>query len=163
MDDDTTLDRLEREGLELAGQRDDDDGLQVALLALGLVHQIKEHFRSRAAEHGLSATEADALMPLRYCGPIAMGGLADELKMDPSNLTNLVGRLEARGLVQRQPDPADRRIKTVAVTAAGEALVERFKARLLDGNPAVRGLDDGEIQQLLGLLRRVVTGVPAPA
>lgn len=156
--------RLEDEAVELAAEKDDNVGIQVALLAFGLVGQLRDHMRARAAEQGLSSAEADALLPLAsaHCGPIPMGQLAEQLRIDPSNLTNLVARLEARGLVSRTPVPEDRRKKIVAVTPAGDELIDRFKERLCEENPAIRGLDDDEVQQFLRLLQRVV-GVPVSA
>lgn len=44
------------------------------------------------------------------------------MNCEASNLTGLVDRLEARGLVERQPHPDDRRVKCVGLTAAGEQL-----------------------------------------
>ncbi len=57
-----------------------------------------------------------------------MNGLADALDCDASNITGLVDKLEMRGLIQRQLDPDDRRVKMIALTAAGS----KFRARLLD-------------------------------
>ena len=47
------------------------------------------------------------------------GKLAQKLKCEPSNVTGIVDRLEARGLVERRPDPADRRVKLAAATEEG--------------------------------------------
>ena len=48
-----------------------------------------------------------------------MRKLAQKLKCEPSNVTGIVDRLEARGLVERRPDPADRRVKVAAATDEG--------------------------------------------
>ena len=51
--------------------------------------------------------------------PLPMRKLARKLKCEPSNVTGIVDRLEARGLVERRPDPADRRVKLAAATEEG--------------------------------------------
>ena len=73
----------------------------------------------RAAQAvGLSAAQACLLDTLAR-GSRSMGELAAELLCDPSNVTQLVSRLEARGSVTRVPGSADRRVKRVSITTAG--------------------------------------------
>ena len=73
----------------------------------------------RAADaNGLSAAQA-CLLDRLSGGSRAMGELATELLCDASNVTQLVARLEARGLVTRESDPADRRVKRVSITPSG--------------------------------------------
>jgi DNA-binding MarR family transcriptional regulator len=72
------------------------------------------------AELNLSEALADVLWHLDTVDTAAsMRHLASLLKCDPSNVTFLVDRLEERGLVERQTDPADRRVKLVGLTTAG--------------------------------------------
>src|SRR5581483_11979770 len=52
-------------------------------------------------------------------GPTPMSRLAEVLNCEASNLTGLVDKLENRGLVERQPDPGDRRVRLLALTEAG--------------------------------------------
>ncbi|WP_222194989.1 MarR family winged helix-turn-helix transcriptional regulator [Modestobacter italicus] len=73
----------------------------------------------RAAQTaGLSAAQA-CLLDRLTAGTSSMGELATALLCDASNVTQLVARLEARGLVTREPDAADRRVKRVSITPAG--------------------------------------------
>jgi DNA-binding MarR family transcriptional regulator len=51
-----------------------------------------------------------------------MSALAAERACDPSNITGLVDRLERLGLVERRPNPADRRSRLLALTSAGRRL-----------------------------------------
>jgi len=62
--------------------------------------------------------------------PVPMGRLADTLACDASNVTGLVDRLEARGLVQRLPSPADRRVKVIQLTPTGSRLRTRLLQRM---------------------------------
>ena len=77
------------------------------------------------------------------------------LACDNSNVTGLVDRLEARGLVARQASPEDRRIKRIVLTVAGV----RVRDQLLDrvGHPPAgfERLSAAEHRQLRDLLRRV--------
>ena len=55
-----------------------------------------------------------------------MGDLSRSLEISLSSATNLVGRLEAKGLVQRDHDRDDRRVVTCELTDEGRATVSRF-------------------------------------
>lgn len=55
--------------------------------------------------------------------------LSQEMLADNSNLTRLVDRLEARGLVRRAPDPHDRRVTLVQLTPTGQALIDELRPR----------------------------------
>lgn len=67
---------------------------------------------------GLSSAQA-CLLKAVADGPCAMGDLAARLLCDASNVTQLVTRLEAKGLVSRQPSAHDRRSREVVITPAG--------------------------------------------
>ncbi len=86
--------------------------------------------------------------------PTPMRGLARSLHMDASNLTGLVDRLEDRGLVQRRPDPGDRRIRQLVLTDEGVRLRQMLNARLMSDPPLLAGLDDEQRRQLRALLTR---------
>ena len=64
--------------------------------------------------------------------------------------------LEARGLVERRPDPTDRRIKGLALTPAGAKLRERLFARLYAAPPSVAALSERDQRVLRDVLQRVM-------
>jgi DNA-binding MarR family transcriptional regulator len=70
-------------------------------------------------EIGLTPNDARALQSLSQKSGRTMGSLAEEWKCDASTATWIVDRLEAKGLVQRQPHPTDRRVKLVVMTPLG--------------------------------------------
>lgn len=74
---------------------------------------------------GLSAAQACLLKEV-VDTPRSMSELAASLLCDASNVTQLVTRLEARGLVRREPGH-DRRSKRVAITAEGAEMVDRTR------------------------------------
>jgi MarR family transcriptional regulator, organic hydroperoxide resistance regulator len=123
-------------------------------LANDLVLRIWAHFTARAAELNLSMPEAKALANLDGDLPMPMRSLAARLHANPSNVTVIVARLEARGLLERHVGD-DRRVKGVRLTPAGLALRHKLQARLVADHPAVRGLNQHEQDTLLSLLRRL--------
>src|SRR5215813_14385452 len=72
-----------------------------------------------AAEFDLSPAQCHVLHLIEPGRPIPMGRLAETLSCDASNVTGLVDRLEARGLVCRHPSVEDRRLKVLDLTPAG--------------------------------------------
>ena len=87
----------------------------------------REHLPSSGAELGLSPVQCHVLHLIEPGRPLPMGRLADTLSCDASNVTGLVDRLEARGLVERRPSADDRRVKVLHLTPAGS----RLRAQLL--------------------------------
>jgi DNA-binding MarR family transcriptional regulator len=95
--------------------------------------------------------------------PRSQLALAQHLGVDRTAMTYLLDDLEAAGLVERRPDPTDRRARRVAPTPDGLALLCEVKATLRDVEDALLApLDDQERVVLRGLLRRLATNV-APA
>jgi MarR family transcriptional regulator for hemolysin len=74
---------------------------------------------------GLSAAKYKVLSQIAKAGePVPLRLLAEEQQCVASNVTTLVDRLEADGLVRRVDDPADRRSKRATLTALGAEKVE---------------------------------------
>jgi DNA-binding MarR family transcriptional regulator len=113
------------------------------------------------AELDLAPVQAKALHELNVEPPISMRELAERLKSDPSNVTGLIDRLEARGLVERRPDPQDRRIKGLALTSAGARLRERLFARLYSAPRSVAALSEPDQRTLRDVLQRVLAASSA--
>ncbi len=82
-----------------------------------------------------------------------MRRLARRLKCEPSNVTGIVDRLEARGLVERQPDPADRRVKVAAATSEGRRVARSLRESLRFAREPLAGLSEGERVALRDALR----------
>jgi len=144
-----------RRGARLAGSVSIADQAWALLLQVGF-ELVSAHFAAAVAEVDLAPAQARALHELDLERPISMRELAERLKSDPSNVTGLIDRLEARGLVERRPDPRDRRIKGLALTAAGARLRARLFARLYSAPPAVAALAKGDQRALHDVLQRVV-------
>lgn len=120
---------------------------------LVLVDQLRTRIATVAAELGLTPQQA---MLLRHVGrPASMGEIAQALACDPSNVTGLVDRLAARGLVTRVADADDQRVKHLVLTDPGRALRAALQDRLFAQSPAIDALAPLERRQLLLLLRKL--------
>ena len=90
---------------------------------LSLIHAAdvaQTHVESKLASVGLSMPKLAALQRLVDAGEsLPLGQLAERLACVKSNVTQLVDRLEADGLVSRAPDPNDRRSRLAVLTDAG--------------------------------------------
>lgn len=123
-------------------------------LFLSVIARMRHHLSERSAEFDLSAPQAMALMKL--VEPKSMRALADEMACDASKVTGIVDRLEARGLVERQVVPEDRRVKRLVLTEAGRRLQRRHHERLFDQMPLLHPLSERQRAQLARLLARIV-------
>lgn len=138
-------------------------GREVWELLLELSHtQFREHLAATIARFDLSPPQARALQILEPGNPVPMRDLATSLKCDASNITGIVDRLEARGLVERRSAPGDRRVKALTVTVEGAALRARLVEQLYQVPPAIATLSPAEQRTLLELLRRLVSPPPPP-
>jgi DNA-binding MarR family transcriptional regulator len=93
--------------------------------------------------------------------PMAMKELGLRMGCDPSFVTNVADQLEKRGLATRESDPADRRVKRIALTPAGMELKERIETEILNGMPWRLALDNDERACLLGLIRKLLPAAGA--
>ena len=83
---------------------------------------LEGRLEARLSEVGLSVAKLAALNRLTEAGEsLPLGQLAERLSCVKSNVTQLVDRLEADGLVNRTADPNDRRSRLAVLTEAGKA------------------------------------------
>jgi DNA-binding MarR family transcriptional regulator len=78
---------------------------------------------------GLTQSQASALTSIGQLGSPTLGELATRESVRPPSMTRIVAALEETGYVTRTPDPADRRVARVALTAKGEAVLRRNRSR----------------------------------
>lgn len=128
----------------------------------GFMRSAKAALPEVAREYDLTPGELRALLALDPDHPHPMRMLAGELRCDASNVTWLADRLEERGLVERRTDPADRRVKTLALTDRGRTARGKIDAHLRVPPPALLTLSSAELRTLQHLLEKCVTADPAP-
>lgn len=107
--------------------------------------------------HGIEIWEFDVLAALRRAGTpyeLSPGRLLRETLVTSGTMTNRVDRLTARGLVERYPDPGDRRGVLVRLTPEGKAAVDgAFEALLRSEHDLIATLPAKDRRQLAALLR----------
>src|SRR5882757_8078567 len=108
------------------------------------------------ARLGMSYIRIKALGQLAR-GPMTMKDLAAVLAVDAPYTTVIVDDLESRGLAERQPDPADRRRKIVAVTTAGRRLARQAGKLLDEPPPALAALPADDLAHLDRIMRALLT------
>ncbi|MFH8340712.1 MarR family winged helix-turn-helix transcriptional regulator [Streptomyces sp. AM6-12] len=136
-------------------RRPDQLTLDVVELIAEVVARYHADYDEAAAEHALTGAQAK-LLSLLSLGPLPMRKLAQKLKCEPSNVTGIVDRLEARGLAERRPDPADRRVKMAAATEEGLRVARELREGLHFAREPLAGLSAQERGTLRDLLRRVL-------
>ena len=122
--------------------------------------------RGAFAAHGLETWEFDVLSALRRAGrpyQLSPGTLLRETMVTSGTMTNRVDRLAARRLVERRPDPADRRGVLVRLTAQGRQSVDAaLDALLARERRLLAGLGPRDQQRLAALLRELTTPFDHP-
>jgi len=128
--------------------------------AWGLFFQLMMKNRTRFAavneELRLAPLDGHLLHVLDEQGPLSMSDVAERVYCDPSYVTAMVDRLEARGLVERQQHERDRRVKLLAVTPAGRDLHKRFRKLMSDPPKELKALSEADRRELRNILRRAV-------
>ena len=148
------VEQLRSRGMAMPVQAREDLARALTATFFGVVQHMKQDTARRAAGWDMSIAQVRALYALRE--PLSMRELADRLYLDPSNLTALVDRLEDLGLVERQADTCDRRVKRLVITPKGVHLSEEIIDAVFAGGTVFDKLDAHEQQQLLDLLGRIV-------
>jgi DNA-binding MarR family transcriptional regulator len=106
------------------------------------------------AAHGLKARSYSVLALAADDTRPSQRELAEFLRLDPSQVVALVDDLQRRGLVERQPDPTDRRANVVVATDAGRELFAQAQADARGAEQRVHGnLTPEQRAQLAELLR----------
>ena len=117
--------------------------------------------RQSFAEHAIEAWEFDVLAALRRAGTpyeLSPGRLIKETLVTSGTMTNRVDRLATRGLVERLPDPRDRRGVLVRLTREGKDTVDGAFAALVEREGRLlAGLTGGQREQLASFLRTLMT------
>src|SRR5579883_2080017 len=145
-----------------ARERPDLDTAPMAVFAR--IHRISQASAERVARaygrHGINRADFDVLATLRRAGEpfeLSPGGLAGSLMLSSAGMTGRLDRLERTGLVERRPDPADRRGVIVRLTPEGRAVVDRAVADgLASDGEILAALEPRERETLATLLRKLL-------
>ncbi|MFI6327453.1 MarR family winged helix-turn-helix transcriptional regulator [Micromonospora chersina] len=133
---------------------DDEESLAETFWAVArrLRHQSKRTLEPWEINPG----HARALAVLMRHGAVRLSTLAEHLRIAPRSATEVVDGLAERGLVERRPDPVDRRATLVALTGEGERVGEAIRvARAAEAEKFFGALDPADRAELTRILRRL--------
>ena len=103
-----------------------DESLSEALMAVA--RQLREKSAETLAPWDITPAQLRALRTLARHETMRLSGLSDHLQVAPRTATEVVDALQARGLVRRRADPADRRAILVEVTEHGAGVLAEIRA-----------------------------------
>lgn len=117
---------------------------------------VQAQVEPRLVAEGLTMTQLGVLEAILHKGPLTHRELGRKVLTSAANMTDVVNKLAARGLVARLRCPADHRLVHVMLTACGQALIERvFPLHAGDIARAMAGLSPAELLGLGTELRRL--------
>jgi len=134
------------------------DGTHVWLVLMKAHRALARHAERSIAALDMCLSDFAILELLLHKGPQKLTDLGRRIDLTSGAMTTAVDRLEARQLVARTFDAADRRTRVVHLTPAGESLIAAaFGAHSSSMNAAAGGLDPAEQAQLTALLKKLGT------
>lgn len=128
----------------------------IAFLATDVGRLFRKRFDVLARQMGVTGPQWRMLAAIRRHPGATQGALATMLDVEAITAARMVDRLQKLGLVERRPDPADRRAWRLFLLPAAEPLVDRLRgcASVVFAD-ALTGFDDAEHELLNALLQRV--------
>ena len=121
---------------------------------------IRRSFDERARAIGITRPQWQVLSILSRNSGINQGCLAEILEVEPITAGRMIDRLQDAKLVERHPDPTDRRAWRLHLTSAGEQLVEQLHPLAIETLAvALDGINKAEQEQLRNTLDRIRTNL----
>ena len=107
--------------------------------------------------YGITFSRYEALVLLSYsqAGSLPLSKVGERLQVHATSVTNVIDRLEAAGLVRREPNPRDGRGTLAVITDAGRDVARRATEEFHSARFALGALGLGELDQLFATLRRL--------
>jgi DNA-binding MarR family transcriptional regulator len=135
----------------------------IAYLLSTLGYESSRRFKQALEPLDLEPRHFAVLRAIDYDDGQPQQALAQRLQIPPSRMVAIVDELEDRGLLERRPDPDDRRVRTLHVTAAGHTLLEQAFALAVEHDQKVASvLDEQERAQLREYLQRIAAALEIP-
>ena len=126
---------------------------EFAFILNDVARLLRTYADHRAAQYGMTRAQWAVLVRLDRAEGLNQSELAEMLDLQPITLTRLLDKLADSGLIERRPDPDDRRAKRLFLTPAARPLLEHLGVVGEDIMVAVLdGLEPPAIEQMLGQL-----------
>jgi MarR family transcriptional regulator, transcriptional regulator for hemolysin len=134
----------------------DDRQRNFGFLLKELSRRYVNRFEVRAAEIPVNLAQAKALVRLEKNEGVSQARLAELAEVDPMTMVRILDRMEAEGLLERRPDPADRRARCLYLTAKAKPILHEIW-RLSDEIRAeiFAGVGKAEREQFMAVLERL--------
>jgi MarR family transcriptional regulator, transcriptional regulator for hemolysin len=118
-----------------------------------VARMLRTYADQKASQFGITRAQWVVLVRLDRFEGLKQSELADMLDLQPITLTRLLDRLCDCGLIERRPDPNDRRAKRLFLTAAARPLLERL-GKLGDSlmATALAGVEPESVERMIGQL-----------
>ena len=114
----------------------------------------------RLRDLGISTGQLPVLVALKNGARLSQKDLTRLAGVEQPSMAQLLARMERDGLIERQPDPTDRRSSLVSLSDKALEQIGPAKTILAQGNrEAIAGLSDSEVETLVTLLLRVLSNV----
>ena len=127
------------------------------------VMRLERRLRQRSAG-GVTASQYAALVTISKRGELTLGELASAEGVAPPSMTRIAAHLEQAGLVQRRPDPLDRRVALVALSPEGAKMLREALTRrelyLREGLEALAPEDVAVLARAAELMAQLAGEVP---
>lgn len=136
------------------------DAMASATSVMRVQQLLLARFDTIAGRHGLTFARYEALVLLAFSREqrLSMSRIGERLMVHPTSATNIVQRLVSQGLVERVPNPADRRGAFAVITAEGLAAMEAVTVDLEEADFGLGMLGADEHAALFSVLREVRVG-----
>ena len=119
-------------------------------------------FEQRAREISLTLPQCKALVRLEKNQGVSQARLAELAEVEPMTMVRILDRMEADGLLERRPDPADRRARCLYLTRKAKPLLDKiWRLSELGRAETFAGINRQEREAFMGLLERMHSNVCA--
>lgn len=121
--------------------------------------------REAAAKHGVSEAASAPLLWIERLGDnIRQNALAEAVGIEGASLVRLIDELESSGLVNRQPDPTDRRANSISLTPRGKETVLEVNADVQALRRQIfSGLTSADLEATMRVLAAIKTAAGKPS
>jgi DNA-binding MarR family transcriptional regulator len=149
--------------MRMAARKSHSAADSVGFMLSTLGHAISRRFVHALQPLELHPREFAVLRAVKANDGRSQQTLAGRLRIPPSRMVAIVDELESRGLIERRPDPDDRRVRALYVTKRGQTLLEDAFKLVVQHERAINDvLTDKEREELLALLNRIAGRLDLP-
>ncbi|MGE0238758.1 MAG: MarR family winged helix-turn-helix transcriptional regulator [Parvibaculaceae bacterium] len=128
----------------------------IGLLLIDTGRVLRKRFEQNVRGTGLTRAQWQVLKEIYMKEGINQGALAELLEVEPITVGRLIDRLEKAGLIERRPNPADRRAWSLYLLPAAHPLLETLKGIAAETRTELlQGMSDAEIDEAMRLLTRM--------